>query len=351
MNVKITGIGSYVPTKSVKNSFFENNEFFDEEGNRLKQKNEIILRKFVAITGIKERKYAEDHQVASDLAYEAAQKAIEDANIDKETIDYIICATNYFDVRKGEIQSDSVPALGARVKHKLQIKNPGCFAYDMSCGCPGWVEATIHAYGFIKGGLAKRCLVIGADTLSRITDPHDRDSMIYADGAGAIIIEKSEEEGVLACENACYTLDEYNYINFGHSYNKDLKDGRRYIKMAGRKIYEFALTHVPSAMKSCLDKSEVDIKDLKQVFIHQANEKMDEAILTRFYDLYGMEMPENIMPLTLRENGNSSVASIPTVFDLVRQGKLENHSIKKGDVVMFASVGAGMMINAIVYRY
>lgn len=120
--------------------------------------------------------------------------------------------------------------------------------------------------------------------------------------------------------------------------------------MYGRKIYEFAITNVPAAMKSCLDSSGVNIKNLKKILIHQANEKMDEAIVQRFFKLYDMDMPKGIMPMTINELGNSSVATIPTLLDRILKGELENQTISKGDVIMFASVGAGMNINAIVYQ-
>jgi 3-oxoacyl-[acyl-carrier-protein] synthase-3 len=120
--------------------------------------------------------------------------------------------------------------------------------------------------------------------------------------------------------------------------------------MYGRKIYEFAVTNVPSAMAECLDDSGVSIDDIKKIFIHQANEKMDEAIIKRFYRLYKKEVPSGIMPMSISKLGNSSVATIPTLFDLVRNGKLENQEVQKGDVVIFASVGAGMNVNAMVYR-
>ena len=121
--------------------------------------------------------------------------------------------------------------------------------------------------------------------------------------------------------------------------------------MYGRKIYEFALTNVPNAMKECLDKSGMNISDIKKILIHQANEKMDEAIINRFYKLYGTVPPVGIMPMSINFLGNSSVATIPTLFDLITNNKLAGHKIDKGDVIMFASVGAGMNVNAIVYRY
>jgi 3-oxoacyl-[acyl-carrier-protein] synthase-3 len=200
--------------------------------------------------------------------------------------------------------------------------------------------------------MAKKCLVIGAETLSRVVDPHDRDSMIYADGAGATLIELTDEAGgILAHESASYTTDENNFLFYGKSFNPELDSSINYIKMQGRKIYEFALNEVPKAMKSCLDQTGVPIDKVKKILIHQANEKMDEAIINRFYKLYDKQTPEGIMPMSINFLGNSSVATIPTLYDLILTGKIENQELHKGDVIIFASVGAGMNINAIVYQY
>ena len=352
MSIKITGTGSYIPQSIEKNTDFHQHEFLNADGSSIDYPNEVIVEKFKAITGIVERRYADNQLVASDLGFLAAQKAIDDANIDPETIDYIICAHNFGDVKHNAIQSDILPCLASRIKYRLRIKNPKCVAYDILFGCPGWVEGVIQAQAFIKAGMAKRCLVIGAETLSRVVDKHDRDSMIYSDGAGASIIEATESnDGILAHESASYTYDEAYYLFFGNSNNKDLCPDTRYIKMHGRKIYEFALTNVAQAMKDCLDKSGISISEVKKVLIHQANEKMDEAIIKRFYRLYKAKAPEGIMPMSIHKLGNSSVATVPTLFDLIRNNKLKEHEIKKGDVIIFASVGAGMHINAIVYRY
>lgn len=352
MTIKITGTGSYIPENIEKNEDFHQHEFLNVDGSQINSPNEVIVEKFKAITGIVERRYADDKLIASDLGFLAAEKAIEDAKIDREDIDYIIVAHNFGDVKKDAIQSDILPCLATRVKHKLRIKNPKCVAYDILFGCPGWIEGTIQAQAFIKAGMAKKCLVIGAETLSRVVDKHDRDSMIYSDGAGATIIEATDEEGgILAHNTASFTYDEAYYLFFGNSNNPELDKDTRYIKMHGRKIYEFALTNVPLAMKECLDESGVDIKDVKKILIHQANEKMDEAIIKRFYRLYKTPVPEGIMPMSIHKLGNSSVATVPTLFDLIRNNKLENQQIEKGDVIIFASVGAGMHINAIVYKY
>jgi 3-oxoacyl-[acyl-carrier-protein] synthase-3 len=352
MKIKITGVGSYIPEKKISNSDFGDHTFLNEDGTTFKYPNNIIINKFKGITGIEHRRYAEDQYSSSDLAFFAAQKAIENAGVDPETIDYIIFAHNFGDVKKGAIQSDMLPSLATRVKHKLQIKNPKCVAYDILFGCPGWIEGVLQANAFIKSGMAKRCLVIGSETLSRVVDAHDRDSMIYSDGAGASILEASDDQsGLLSYESGTYAMDEANYLFFGKSYNPELDPDTRYIKMHGRKIYEFALTNVPDAMKSCLDKSGLGIDDVKKILIHQANEKMDEAIIHRFYKLYDKSVPQDIMPMSIHELGNSSVATVPTLFDLLIRGEIKDQKIDKGDILLFASVGAGMNVNAFIYRY
>jgi 3-oxoacyl-[acyl-carrier-protein] synthase-3 len=121
--------------------------------------------------------------------------------------------------------------------------------------------------------------------------------------------------------------------------------------MKGRKVYEYALKYVPEAMKNCFDKTGLPISSLKKIFIHQANEKMDEAIVQAMYKLYGVsKMPDNIMPMCIHYLGNSSVATIPTLYDIILKGGDERHEVEEGDVIMFASVGAGMNINAVCYQ-
>lgn len=351
MNIKITGSGSYIPTQIVTNLDFENHTFLNEDGTPFPYSNDVVAEKFQEITGIEERRYAENNLLTSDIAYFAAQKAIENANIDPETLDYIIFAHNFGNVKQGAIQADAVPSLAARVKQKLRIKNPKCVGYDILFGCPGWIEGVIQAQAFIKAGMAKKCLVIGAETLSRVVDIHDRDSMIYSDGAGATIIEKIDDEGgILGFASATFATDEADYLYFGKSFNKNLDPDVCYIKMFGRKIYEFALSQVPKAMKDCLDESGISINNVKKILIHQANEKMDEAIIQRFYRLYNLSVPEGIMPMSIHKLGNSSVATVPTLYDLIVKGKIENQELNKGDIIIFASVGAGMNINTIVYK-
>jgi 3-oxoacyl-[acyl-carrier-protein] synthase-3 len=354
-NIVITGTGSYIPTEAVTNKDFARNEFYDVGGKAFEATHEEIAEKFRAITGIEERRYVADNLKASDIGAIAAREAIEDAGISKETIDQIIVAQNFGDVKKDTIQTDILPSLAARIKHLLQIKNPSCIAYDIIFGCPGWIQGIIQAESFIRSGLAKRCLVIAAETLSRVLDMHDRDSMIYADGSGACIVEAregDEKEGILSSSMASFTRDEAYYLYLGKSNLSTADPKIRYIKMHGRKIYEFALTHVPPAMNQSLERAGVDVHDVKKIFIHQANEKLDYEVIKRFYRHHKVrEIPKDIMPMSIHKLGNSSVATVPTLFDGVRKKQIEGHSMEKGDIVMLASVGAGMNINSVVYKY
>ncbi|MFA5418101.1 MAG: ketoacyl-ACP synthase III, partial [Bacteroidales bacterium] len=235
-NVVITGTGSFVPSNIVTNEDFAKNKFFEFGGKPFDIPHEEIAEKFRAITGIRERRYVDENMAASDMGAISAKLAIEDAGIDPETPDQIIVAHNFGDVRKGTIQTDILPSLAARIKNSLGIKNNSCVASDILFGCPGWVQGIIQAYAFIQAGMAKKCLVIAAETLSRVLDMHDRDSMIYADGSGACIVEAVEGDkkaGVVGMEYGSYTRDEAFFLFLGKS-NIDESDPKvRYMKMHG----------------------------------------------------------------------------------------------------------------------
>ncbi len=352
----ITGTGAYIPSEVISNKDFFQHTFYTDKGHLLETPAEEVVEKFKKITGINSRRYAPADQNASTLAALAGKKAIEDSGIDPETLDQLIVAHNFGDVANKTNQADAVPSLASRVKHLLGIKNPACIAYDILFGCPGWIQGIIQADAFFKAGLAKKCLVIGAETLSRVIDLYDRDSMIFADGAGACVIEYKDgpanSSGILSTSMQSHTVDELNYINMAKSNYPDSDEKVRFMKMKGRKVYEYAMKHVPQAMKECLDKSGIAITELKKIFIHQANEKMDDGMVKEFYKLYHIEEPpKNIMPMSIHWLGNSSVATVPTLYDLVLKHQVEDHELNKGDVILFASVGAGMNINAVCYRY
>ncbi len=350
---KITGTGAHIPSQNIANDYFLNYIFFNNDHTKLDQSSETIIRKFTAITGIEQRRYAPVGMVASDIGTLAAEEAITNAAIDRESIDLIIVAHNYGDMKYPGAPRDMVPSLASRVKYNLGIKNTNCIPYDLIFGCPGWLQALIQADLAIRGGDAETCLVIGAETLSRVLDPSDRDSMIFSDGAGACIIQRSltGDKGIINAAVRSDTADELGYI-FSAGTNKGDELEPRCIKMNGRKVYEYALKNVPQAMKECFDKSGRNISDLKMIFLHQANEKMDEAIVARFFELYDIkELPENIMPMNISMMGNSSVATIPTLLHQVLNGEIGTLHLSEGDLILFASVGAGMNINAITYQW
>jgi 3-oxoacyl-[acyl-carrier-protein] synthase-3 len=349
----IAATGSHIPSVRVPNEHFLGHDFRGTDQKPIGKPNEDILKQFESITGIRERRYAPETMVTTDLAYEAARDALESSHMDPESLDGIIVAHNFGDVRAGTLRSDLVPALAARVKSRLGIRNPYAPAFDLVFGCPGWLQGVIVADSMIRAGDHERVMVIGADTLSRISDPHDRDSLIYADGAGAVVVERREgNAGILARAVRSDTLEHAELLFMGSSYHPEAFLEALFLKMEGRKLYRYALNTVAGAIKEALQRAKVDIRDVKKVLIHQANGKMDEAILEAVYALYGIDAPPpNVMPMTISWLGNSSVATVPTLLDLILKGRMEGHTIIPGDVVVFASVGAGMHINAVIYRF
>ena len=354
INSVILSTGSYLPKNIIKNTEFLKSRFYEKTGEFIDRANSDIISKFQDITEIEERLYADDDHLASDLGYFAAVDALESGSIDPETLDYIIVAHNFGDIPIGNTRASVLPTLASRIKHKLGIINPDCVAYDLPFGCPGWLQGMIQANYFIRSGDAKRIMIIGTETLSRVTDPHDRDSMIFADGAAATILEGSNKPGagILSHKSQTHTSKEAYYLYSEKTSNPDFKSDELYIKMDGRKIYEYALTNVPLVIKTAIEKAGAELTDVKKVLVHQANGKMDEAILKRLFKLYSVtEIPEGIMPMTIAKLGNSSVATIPTLLDLIMKGKMGGQQFKEGDLIVFASVGAGMNINALVYRF
>ena len=350
----ITGTGAYIPSQVQLNEAFDKHTFFEENGSPIGNSPAVIIEKFRKITGIRERRYVAESLNASDIAATAGLEAIKDSGIDPEELDQIVVSHNFGDIANGTVQSQNVPSLASRVKHILNIKRPECITYDVLVGCPGWIHSLIQSHAWFKAGMAKKVLLIGTETLSRVIDPYDRDSMIFADGAGACVLEYKESAvltGILGTSAQSHCIEEVDYINMGKSYKSYNGSSPLYIKMKGRKVYEYALKHVPAAMKLCVDNSGIPIGQLSKIFIHQANEKMDEEIVNRFYSLYGIaKAPENITPMSIHWLGNSSVATVPTLLHMVRKGKMPEHRLLPGDIILFASVGAGMNINAVCYR-
>jgi 3-oxoacyl-[acyl-carrier-protein] synthase-3 len=350
----ITGTGSYLPPRKVANAEFLDRHFHDAQGRRIKQPAAETIAKFASITGITERRWVSDDLVASDIAAEAAAQALADSGLDPETLDYVVVAHNFGDVEAGNRRSDLVPSLASRVKARLGIRNPRAVAYDLPFGCPGWLQAVIQADYFLRSGDASAALVIGAETLSRVLDPHDRDSMIYADGAGAAVLEARETEepvGILAHSARSDTAEHAWLLRMSASSNGGGAPGPLFLKMDGHKVYEYAVKTVPEVVTECLAKARLALADVKKVLIHQANGKMDEAIVKRLLRGAGLRTPvAELTPMTVEWLGNSSVATLPTLLDLLLRGEIEDHRLDSGDLVLYASVGAGMNVNALAYR-
>ena len=356
----IAANASYVPTRVVPNSAFLAGTLLDSAGRPFAKPNEEIVAQLEAITGIRERRYVEDHQVTSDIALAASRAALERSGVDPESLDLIIVAHNFGDVAADNRRSDLVPSLAARVKHGLGIVNPWSVAFDVAFGCPGWLQGVLIAHDALRVGEARRALVIGAETLSRVSDPHDRDSMIYADGAGATILEARADDGgvpvgILASTTRSDAREHVRLLWMGESHDAERPGRELFLKMEGRKLYKYACHVVPELVLRALARAGASLGEVAKILIHQANAKMDEAIVRRVFELAGRgdvttgEI-ERLVPMTIGWLGNSSVATIPTLLDLLERDEIEGHRVRPGDLLVFASVGAGMNANAMVYR-
>jgi len=289
------------------------------------------------------------------MATESAKDALQSSGIDPETLDFIIVAHNFGDVDPISTRVDILPSLANRVKAKLGIINPACFCHDLISGCPGWTQGMITADAYIRSGMARRGIVVGTDVLSRISDPHDRDSMIYADGAGATIVEAVESDeptGILSHSSRSDSVHYWNLLINGKSFNPDFKGNDQFIKMAGHKLYVYAISNVPGVVKDSIEKAGLQLGDIKKVLIHQANEKMDEVILKNVFKLYGeKQVPDGIMPMSIEKLGNSSTATVPTLLDSILKGQMGGKSIYPGDHIVLASVGDGLRFRSLVSKW
>ena len=350
----IVGTGSHVPTRCVANAEFTGREFYGPGGARMDRAAPEVVERFEAITGIRERRWVPDNLVASDIAALAATEALQSSGVDPESLDHIIVAHNFGDVRADHRSSDLVPSLASRVKALLDIESPQSVCYDLPFGCPGWLQGLIQADCFLSAGHGTRALVIGTETLSRVSDPHDRDSLIYADGAGAVVLEaRSTDEpvGVLSHTARSDTREHAHLLRMGGSYNPQCNEEGLFLKMQGHKLYEYALRTVPGVILTALEKAQVTLRDVHKMLLHQANAKMDDAIVRRLCKLCGVDgVDEEVVPMTVSWLGNSSVATVPTLLDLLQRGRLTNKPLVSGELAVFASVGAGMNANALVYR-
>jgi len=354
MGSKITGTGSAMPSRVINNDYFLDHTFYTKEGKKNEKSTAAIIQKLEEISGIKERRFIPEEEPSVEILFQACSNAIQDAGIDKNEIDGLIVAHNAGNMLPNQVGVfHTVPNLAAVVKNKLGITNHQCHAYDILFGCPGWLQGVIQANRLIESGEATHVLVAGLEIASRLLDPNDVDSLLMADGCGATIVSKSEskDKGVLAHAMFSHTEEDLNNITLGASLNRETT-GHCFFKMNGQRVYKYATTWLPQVIRQALDKVEITPSEVDYFFFHQANAKMLRVIASNLMDLYGITDQQyvNKIPSSISFLGNTSVATIPTLFDLVNKQQMEGFTLKEGQTYVFASVGAGMHCNAVVYK-
>ncbi len=353
-NSVILGTGSVIPEMRIPNSHFESHEFYDRSGVRIEKINAEILEKLQSITGIRERRYVPFDQDSIQIMTDTSRLAVDDAGLDVNELSGIIVAHNAGNMVPQTNAFHTVPNLAASLKNALNCTNHECFAYDVLFGCPGWLQGVIQAHQTIRCGDGRHILVAGLEVASRMLDPHDVDSMILADGCGACVVSKSDGDatGIVSYSTFSHGQDDNRIIYLGES-NKKGVEGSCYFHMNGREVYKYATKWVPRVIKDALDKANVGIGEVDIFLFHQANAKMLCAIAKNLAEIYGV--PEDTfagkIPSTIEFLGNTSVATIPTMLDLIRREKLDRFRILDGQVSVMASVGAGMHCNALVYQF
>ncbi len=350
----ILGTGSVLPEITVPNSHFESSEFYDQNGVQVAKSSKEIIEKLESITGIVERRYIPQDQDSIPMMTEASRLAVEDAGLDVNQLSGIIVAHDAGNMVPNIEGFHTVPNLAALLKNALNCTNHECFAYDILFGCPGWLQAMIQAHQAIRCGDAEHILVTGLEVLSRMLDPHDVDSMILGDGCGACVVSRSVDEntGIIAYSTFSHAQEDNRIIYLGESYKKAVA-GSSYFHMNGREVYKYATKWVPQVIKEAMEKANIGIGEVDIFLLHQANAKMLSAIATRLAELCGVQVSlfDRKIPSTIEFLGNASVATIPTMLDLIRKNKLDDYSISNGQIAIMASVGAGMHCNALVYRF
>lgn len=311
MNSKIISIGSYIPSNTVTNKDLEKTVDTTDEW--------IVSR-----TGIKQRPIADSSQATSDLAFEAATIAIERAKIDKNDIDLIIVGTCTPDV--------ATPNVGTLIQKRLGLSNFPAFSIEAACS--GFIYALNIADKFIKTGESKCALVVGAETLSRITNWDDRNTcVLFADGAGAAILKPTDDKGIIFSElGANGEYADLLHVPYGTSRKpeKSSKDDY-FLRMSGNEVFKVAVKTLEEIAIDALKKSNIQSKDVDWFIPHQANVRIIQAVAKR------LELPEQKVILSMDIHGNTSAASIPLAFDrAVQDGR-----IKKGDTILMQSFGAG----------
>ncbi|QLK85633.1 beta-ketoacyl-ACP synthase III [Staphylococcus sp. 17KM0847] len=311
MNVGIKGFGAYVPERVVDNAYFE--AYLDTSDEWISQ-----------MTGIKERRWADEDQDTSDLAYEASLRAIEDAGIQAEDVDMIIVATSTGDHR--------FPTVANMLQERLGLKKVA--SMDQLAACTGFMYGIITARAFILSGDYQNILVVGADKLSKITDLNDRGTAIlFGDGAGAAIIgEVSGNRGILSYELGS------DGIGGKYLYQEQDTD---LIRMNGREVFKFAVRIMGESSTRVVEKANLTADDINMFIPHQANIRIMESARQR------LNLPKEKMSVSVDKYGNTSAASIPLSIGQER----DHGNLKDDDILVLVGFGGGLTWGSIVIRW
>lgn len=316
------GIGHYLPKRVFENAEFE--EWLDTNDEWIQ-----------ARTGIERRHFAAEGELTSDLAYEAALDAIKDANIEASDIDAIVLATSTPD--------QTFPSTATKLQAKLGIKN--AFAFDLQAVCAGFAYALTTANSLILSGQAKRILVIGAETFSRIMDWEDRTTcVLFGDGAGALILEaqegtdSSDDRGVLSCDlNSDGQYNDILYVDGGVSSTQTTG----VLKMEGKEVFKHAVAKLASSGETALEKTNLTSEDVSWIVPHQANLRIIKSTAKK------MNVPMDRVVVTVQDHGNTSAASIPLALSVASK----RGQIKRNDLILTEAIGGGLAWGAIVLRW
>ncbi len=311
MNVGIKGFGAYAPDRVVDNAYFES--YLDTSDEWISQ-----------MTGIKERRWANEDQDTSDLAYEASVRAIEDAGINAQDIDMVIVATSTGDHR--------FPTVANMLQQRLGLNKVA--SMDQLAACSGFMYGIVTARSFVLSGEYQNVLVVGADKLSKITNLNDRSTAIlFGDGAGAVIIgEVSGNRGILSYE--------LGSDGIGGKYLYQDQE-TNFIRMNGREVFKFAVRVMGESSQRAVEKAHLNAEDINMFIPHQANIRIMESARQR------LDLPKEKMSVSVDKYGNTSAASIP----LSVKQELENGRIKDDDIVVFVGFGGGLTWGSIVLRW
>lgn len=315
------GCGHYLPERVVPNAEFEATLDTTDEWIR-------------ARTGIERRHFAADDQKTSDLAIEAARAALSDAGLQGSDIDAIVLATATPD--------QTFPSTATRVQHAI---GAGGFAFDMQAVCAGFIYALANADAMIKAGQAKRIMVIGAETFSRILDWTDRGTcVLFGDGAGAVILEAREGDGTSA-DAGILSTDLHSDGKFNHLLYVDggvsSTGTTGVVRMQGPEVFKHAVGKLSAAGNTAMEKAGVSPDDVSYVVPHQANLRIISAVANK------MSLPIDRIVVTVQDHGNTSAASIPMAMSVARA----DGRIKSGDLILMEAIGGGLAWGAALMRW